>query len=73
MIRIPYDADLGKVINDLMTLNGVRQAELARMTGFTDAQISEWRHGKVKPDTATVLRVFRALGYELALIPLEGA
>lgn len=69
LIRIPAGTDLAAVLNDLLTLTGTRPAELARLTGYAEGQISKWRRDVVVPSAPVLLRLFDGLGYDLALIP----
>ena len=73
MIRIPAGTNLAAVLNDLLELTGTRPAELARLTGFAEGQISKWRRDAVVPSAPVLLRLFDVLGYDLALIPREDA
>lgn len=67
MIRIPAGTDLAAVLNDLLELTGTRPAELARLTGFAEGQISKWRRNVVVPSAPVLLRLFDGLGFDLTL------
>lgn len=69
MIRIPAGTDLGAVLNDMLELTGTRPAELARLTGFAEGQISKWRRGVVVPSAPVLLALFAALDFDLAAVP----
>lgn len=69
MIRIPAGTDLAAVLNDLLELTGTRPAELARLTGFAEGQISKWRRNVVVPSAPVLLRLFDGLGFDLTLSP----
>jgi transcriptional regulator with XRE-family HTH domain len=66
LIRIPKGTDLGAVIEDMLRLTGTRPAELARLTGFAEGQISKWRRGMVIPSAPALMAIFDALGFDFA-------
>lgn len=66
LIRIPNGTDLGAVINDMLELTATRPAELARLTGFAEGQISKWRRGMVVPSAPVLMAIFDALGFDFA-------
>jgi transcriptional regulator with XRE-family HTH domain len=69
LIRIPVGTALSAVINDMLELTGTRPAELARLTGFAEGQISKWRRGVVVPSAPVLLALFGALDFDLAAVP----
>jgi transcriptional regulator with XRE-family HTH domain len=71
LIRIPVGTALSAVINDMLELTGTRPAELARLTGFAEGQISKWRRGIVVPSAPVFLELLAALGYQLAIVPID--
>jgi transcriptional regulator with XRE-family HTH domain len=72
MIRIDPDR-IGPAIGELRRLLGLTQVALAEEAGIFPSQLSHWEHEDRRPDLASLVKVARALGYDLALIPREGA
>lgn len=68
---IHQKADLVTIFNDLVTMLGYTQRQLAAEAGLYQAQICDWLHGNRSMDTTSVIRLAHALGYDLALIPRE--
>jgi transcriptional regulator with XRE-family HTH domain len=53
-------------------LAGLTQRQLAAKAGFRQAQIAAWEVGAGRPNVASTVRLFDALGYQLALVPKDG-
>ena len=45
-----------------MFLKGIRQADLAKATGFSDGQVSSWFNGKYRPNAEKISLIAKALG-----------
>ncbi|MBI3973315.1 MAG: helix-turn-helix transcriptional regulator [Chloroflexi bacterium] len=50
---------------------GLTQAQLAKLTGVGQADISRIERGRANPTVSTLAAVAHALGYGLALVPLK--
>jgi DNA-binding XRE family transcriptional regulator len=50
---------------------GLTQAKLAKLSGVAQADISRVESGRANPTVSTLAAIARALGYSLALVPLQ--
>lgn len=73
MIRIDPTGSPADLINDLLTITGMRNVDLAQAAGVPACQISRWRAGDVMPSGTALLRMLAGFGYDLALVPREDA
>lgn len=71
-IRIDGD-DPGAAIRALRDMLRMSQADFAAETESYSSQVSMWETGQRRPDLATMAKIARNLGYDLALIPAEDA
>lgn len=56
-----------------MFLKGINQAELSRVTGFSDGKVSCWYNGRYKPNAQAVAKIAAALGVTPAWLVGEGS
>lgn len=70
MIRID-PAAIGPALGNLRQLLGIRQRDLAADAGLFPSQLSYWERGLRDPDLKSLVKIARALGYDLALVPRE--
>ena len=47
---------------ELMQANGVRAAQVARDTGISSGNLSDWKHGRSKPSAAKITMLARYFG-----------
>lgn len=73
MIRISNLGVITAFIGDMRVLNRLRQRDLAVQSGHSQGQVSAWELGNVVPSVQALIDVARALGYDLALVPVEDA
>lgn len=69
MIRIDPDA-IGPAIGNLRRMLGLRMSDLAEDAGLHTSQLSYWERGLRTPDIRSLVKLARALGYDIALVPL---
>lgn len=50
---------------------GVSQLAYASRHGFSQGQLSNWEKTVLEPKLSSAIRIARALGYDLALVPRE--
>lgn len=55
------NTSIGKAIEDLMVKNNLNQKELAKMTGLTEASISNYISGKRKPNNSSLSKIAKVL------------
>lgn len=67
MIRLSKPEQIGDAIAFARELAGLSQRDLAALTGFKQSQISAWELGQGRPNLASAMRVFAALGWGLNL------
>lgn len=56
---------------DIVESQGLNSAQYSELSGIHSNQISEYRVGKREPRIMTVEEMAGALGYRLALVPLD--
>jgi transcriptional regulator with XRE-family HTH domain len=71
MIRIGTAEDIGETLSLLRALARLTQRTLAALAGTTQTQIGLWELGQVLPGLPNLVRLLAALGYQLALVPLD--
>lgn len=71
MIRIGTTQDLADTVGLLRQLAGVTQTALAEVMGCHPARIGEYERHRRKVSVRVALIHLRALGYELAVVPLK--
>lgn len=71
MIRFASPDAVGPALGNLRRLLGISQVRLASDSGLWPSQLSHWEAGDRHPDLASLAKVVRALGYDLALVPRE--
>jgi hypothetical protein len=71
VITVDARTDWAAVLNDLLAMARMSQAQLARESGFLEGQVSKWCRGVVVPDQATLLRLLPPLGWRMQLAPEE--
>ena len=69
MIRLRKPEQIGDAISFARELAGLSQRDLAALTGFKQSQISAWELGVGRPNLASTMRLFKALGWGVALTP----
>ena len=57
----------GKIVQKERNRQGISQAKLAEMTGFSDRTISLWERGKRGITLASADKVAKALGFTLTI------
>lgn len=50
---------------------GLKQYEVARLTGIAQAQIGSWERGIVEPRYSAVVRILKAMGYSIFIVTEE--
>jgi transcriptional regulator with XRE-family HTH domain len=73
MIRIHDPAKAGPILGDLRVMHRRRQADVAEQAGFAQSLLSKWECARNVPALDSLIRVARALGYDLALVEREDA
>ncbi len=73
MIRLTDAVAIGRALRDLRAILGLTQVAMAELVGTTQGRYSEFETGAVVPSIPTLVRVFGALDYELALVPKPDA
>lgn len=63
-------AAFGSVIFGARKARGLRQSDLAELSGVTQADISRIERGQVAPTTQTLLKLTSALGVEIQFVLL---
>ena len=54
---------LSRALNEMASLKGMRQADICRATGLSDAHVSQMFSGKIKdPKASIVYKVAHAMG-----------
>jgi transcriptional regulator with XRE-family HTH domain len=71
VIRVPTTEKVGPAIRFARHLAGLTQAQLAERAGVAQPQVGMWERGLNEPRAGTLIKIFDALGYDLALIPRE--
>lgn len=71
MIPVETPQDVTESIGLLRMLAGLTQRQLATAAEATQTEIALWEAGKRMPGPARLLRVLRALGHRLAIVPLD--
>lgn len=71
MIRIDTPADLGENLRLLRKLAGKTQTAVGYEMGTTPQRIGDYERNKLNPSARTLLRLLHAIGYTLAIVPLE--
>ena len=69
-----FDAayQFGQVIYGARKARGLRQADLAELSGIAQADISRIERGQIAPTTPTLLKLAEALGAQIQFVlPLE--
>jgi XRE family transcriptional regulator, regulator of sulfur utilization len=64
-------AAFGSVIFGARKARGLRQSDLAELSGVTQADISRIERGQVAPTTQTLLKLTDALGVEIQFVLAE--
>lgn len=64
-------AAVGQVVRDARKVRNLRQADLAELSGVTQADISRIERGQVAPTTQTLLKLTTALGIEIQFVLAE--
>lgn len=59
------------LMSELTEAQGLTLGALARMSGVNERTIRRWRMGDTVPSIVDLERVFKALGYTLAITPEE--
>lgn len=73
MIRIDSTADLAENFGLLRKLTRRTQTEIGAEFGVPASRIGEFERHRRVPSPGTVIRHLRALGYQLAIVPLDQA
>lgn len=73
MIRLADPADWGPALRSMQAAAGMNSTDLAKAVDLTRPHVSNMRWGGFVPSFQAAIRVARALGYDLALIPREDA
>jgi transcriptional regulator with XRE-family HTH domain len=63
--------DLGNQIIALRRKRGLKQGELARISGLTQARVSDAEAGKIDPRLSSLSSIAEGLQARLVLVPLE--
>lgn len=50
---------------------GLKQCEVARLTGIAQAQIGSWERGIVEPRYSAVVKILKAMGYSIFVVTEE--
>lgn len=66
-------AAFGQVIYGARKARNLRQADLAELSGVTQADISRIERGQVAPTTHTLLKLTTALGVEIQFVLAESS
>jgi transcriptional regulator with XRE-family HTH domain len=73
MIRLAAATDVGPLLADLRRTRRTSQRQLAADSRTRQAQISNFELGATRPNLDSLIRLAKALGYDLALVPREDA
>lgn len=73
MIRITDPDQVGPALRQLRTILGISQRELCEISGQRQGRMSAWELGHEVPRFSSLVRMVRALGYDLVLVPREDA
>lgn len=73
MIRIGTIEDLHRAMADLRAMTLMSQRAVAAQLHVNPSRISDFEKGRRTPGTRTVIRMLAALGWQIALVPLEEA
>jgi predicted transcriptional regulator len=71
MIRIGSPEDLHRALADLRAMSLLSQTALAAELHVNPSRIGDFEHGRRTPGTRTVIRLLTAMGWQIALVPLE--
>jgi transcriptional regulator with XRE-family HTH domain len=71
VIRIGTPEDIGDNLSLLRKLARLTQRGLAAEAGLTQARIGLWELGQVLPSLPNLVRLLAALGYQLAIVPID--
>jgi transcriptional regulator with XRE-family HTH domain len=64
----PHREDLAATLTILRTIRHMTQTELAEAAGVTNSAISDYEHGRVDPQTATLFKLVRALRLPISVL-----
>jgi len=73
MIRLTDPEHIGAALADMRTMTMLSRREAAEAAGMHEAQYGQYELGHNTPSLATLLRLLAVFGYDVALIPREGA
>jgi len=73
VIKIRSADRVGDAIRFAREIAGLSPIQLAALSGYAPSQIWAWELGRHLPGSKVLVRLFDALGYDLALIPREDA
>ena len=59
---------VAQVIRELRLRIRLTQRQLGHRTGFRQAQISSWEHGRKTPGSGSLIQLADALGHDLILV-----
>ncbi len=71
ILTIDDTQDFAASLATLRKLHGLTQAEVADRLAVAKSQISHYECGRLSPTLQTANRHLAALGYQLAIIPLD--
>ena len=57
------------LMSELTEAQGLTLGALTKMSGISERTIRRWRSGDTVPSIVDLERVFKALGYTLAIVP----
>ena len=57
------------LMSELTEAKGLTLGALTKMSGISERTIRRWRSGDTVPSIVDLERVFKALGYTLAIVP----
>lgn len=70
-IPINADTNWSRLLRRLSFEAGLNGSGLARLSGFSDPQVSVWLRGLKSPNRESTIRLLDALGYELRAVRKE--
>lgn len=73
MIVLSDPAALGAALTDMRLMRRLSRRAVAGLVGMHESQYGQYELGHKLPSVAVLLRLWAALGYDVALIPREEA
>lgn len=71
MIRLTDPTRIGPALAEIRRSRGATQTAVAYAVGMWNTQYGHYEHGDKLPGLPNLIRLARALGYDLALVPRE--